>query len=239
LIGRAALPLGQDARQRVPTRQFRLLPSHGGPEEPVDGISCNSWAADYLLFEPDGSLITPTYHHGGSRTEAGMEQILSQVSWETIYEETGVHKAPMNTIFQLGAEKSRRLKRSRLLTVADGFNFLLSGVPRIEMSLASTTQLYNPVIRAWSDRLLKALRLPSGLFPPVVAAGTKLGPLRQEILKEIRLEDAQVVASCSHETAAALAGLPVARGENWVFLQTGPDLPVCAGKPGVVVSQDP
>src|SRR5687767_11048066 len=35
----------------------------GSFEEPVDGISCNSWGSDYLLFESDGSLITPAYHH--------------------------------------------------------------------------------------------------------------------------------------------------------------------------------
>lgn len=190
-------------------------------EEPIDSVSCNSWDSDYLLFSPDDSLICPTYHRNDSRTEAGMAEILSKVPWETVYEETGVHKMPGNTLFQLGAEKSRRLKRSRLMPIADGFNFLLSGVPRIEMSLASATQLYNPVTRAWSDPLFKALRLPPELFPAVVPAGTKLGVLRPEILKETRLEEAQVVASCSHELAATLAGLPVSRGENWVFLRSG------------------
>ena len=190
-------------------------------EEPVDSISCTSWGADYLLFEADGSLVTPTYHHSDPRSEAGMKEILSNVTLETIYEETGVHGAPTATLFQLGAEKSRRLKRGRLLPIADGFNYLLSGVPRIEMSLASTTQLYNPVTRTWSDRLLKALRLPPELLPPVVPAGTKLGAIRPEILKETKLEEAQVVASCSHEVAAALVGLPASHGENWAFLRTG------------------
>ena len=190
-------------------------------EEPVDSISCSSWAGDYLLFESDGSLVSPTYHHRDPRTEAGMKEVLSKVPWETIYEETGGHQTTMNTLFQLGAEKPRRLKRTRLLPIADGFNFLLSGVPRIEMSLASTTQLYNPVTRTWSDRLSKALRLPPELFAHVVPAGTKLGALRPEIMKETHLEDARVVASCSHEMAAALAGLPVDRNENWVFLRSG------------------
>jgi rhamnulokinase len=193
----------------------------GQYEEPIDSISCDSWGADYLLFESDGSLITPTYHLRDPRTEAGMKDVLSKIPWDTIYEETGVHKLPTSTLFQLGAEKSRRLKRSRLMPIADGFNYLLSGVPRIEMSLASTTQLYNPVTRCWSDRLLEALRLPPELFPPVVPAGTKLGALRPEILKEIRWEDTQVVASCSHEMAAAMVGLPVCHGESWVFLRTG------------------
>jgi rhamnulokinase len=35
------------------------------------------------------------------------------------------------------------------------------------------------------------------------------------------MEDARVVASCSHETAAALAGLPIRPGEGWAYLRLG------------------
>ena len=59
------------------------------------------------------------------------------------------------------------------------------------------------------------------MFPPLVPSGTELGPLRPEIAKTTGLEDAQVVASCSNETAAALAGLPITPGENWAYLQLG------------------
>ncbi|MBI3849177.1 MAG: rhamnulokinase [Verrucomicrobia bacterium] len=193
----------------------------GAYEEPVESISCNSWAADYLLFEQDGSLITPTFHHHDPRSDEGMKNVFSKVPWETIYEETGVQQRSMNTLFQLGAEKSRRLNHAQLMPVADGFNYLLAGVPRIEMSLASPTQLYNPVTRNWSDRLLNALRLSPNLFPPVVRAGTVLGALRPEVVKATGLEDAQVVTSCSHEIAAALAGLPIDKGESWAYLRTG------------------
>ena len=129
----------------------------GSFEEPIDSISCNSWAADYLLFESDGALIAPTYHYSDARSQAGMKTVISKVPWETIYQETGVQQVSSNTLFQLGAEKSKRLSRAtHLMPVADAFNFLLAGVPRVEMSLASPTQLYNPVTRAWSQRLLNA-----------------------------------------------------------------------------------
>src|SRR5664280_2743552 len=45
----------------------------GTYEEAVDSISCNSWAADYLLFEADNSLITPAYHYCDPRTKEGMQ----------------------------------------------------------------------------------------------------------------------------------------------------------------------
>jgi rhamnulokinase len=191
-------------------------------EEAVDSISFDSWAADYLLFESDSSLITPTFHHSDPRSREGMQRVLSKVPHETLYQETGVCPMPANTLFQLGAERSRRLSRAKyLLPVADAFNYLLAGVPRFEMSLASTTQLYNPVTRSWSNRLLHALDLPPALLPPLVPAGTELGPLRPDLAQTLGLEDTQVVTSCSHETAAALAGLPVSPGESWAYLQLG------------------
>jgi rhamnulokinase len=194
----------------------------GRYDEPVNGISCSSWAADYMLFEPGGALLSPTFHGSDTRAQAGMREVFSKVPLETIYEETGVQPMPANTLFQLGVEKSKRLKRgNQLMPVADGFNYLLAGVPSVEMSLASATQLFNPVTQTWSERLLKSLRLPPELFPPVVAAGTKLGALRSDIAKATKLDEVEVVSSCSHELAAALAGLPVTFGERWAFLQMG------------------
>ncbi|MGN6554102.1 MAG: rhamnulokinase [Verrucomicrobiota bacterium] len=199
------------------------LRSIGAHEEPVASISCNSWGSDYMLFEEDGTLITPTFHHSDSRTtESGMNAVFSKVPAETIYDETGVQSSPANTLFQLGAEKSKRLHRNhRLMPVADGFNYLLAGVPSIELSSASATQLFNPTTRKWSERLMTALRLPPEMFPRVVPAGTKLGKLRSELCRATGLDEPQVVSSCSQELAAALAGLPVASAENWAYLQLG------------------
>jgi len=209
----------------------------GTYEEAVDSISCHSWAADYLLFDADGSLITPTYHHHDPRGKEGMRKVCSKVPRETIYNETGVQPGPASTLCQLGAEKSRRLNRAaQLLPVADAFNFLLAGVPRVETSLAGTTQLYNPVTQAWSPRLLEALGLPPKLLPPIVPAGTLLGPLRPEIGKKTGLDDTRVVASCSHEAAAALVGLPIGKGESWAYLRLGTWAVMGTERPGPIIN---
>lgn len=193
----------------------------GAHEEPVESVSCFSWGSDYMLFEADGTLITPTYHGSDPRTEAGVREVFSKLTPEVIYDETGSHAPAHATLFQVAAEKPKRLRNHQLLTMADGFNFLLSGVPRLEMSIASSTCLCSPATRAWSTRLLQALDLPPNVFPQIVAGGTRLGMMRPEIASEIGFEDAQVVAACSDASASALAGLPVQKGEMWAYLQTG------------------
>src|SRR5437773_2130444 len=114
------------------------LRSVGAYDEPVDSISCTSWPGDYLLFDSDGSLMTPAFHHADARTASGKKHVLSSMSFEAIYDETGLQPEATSALFQLGAEASKRLKRAaHLLPIADGFNFLLGGVPKIEASQAS------------------------------------------------------------------------------------------------------
>ena len=191
-------------------------------EEAVSSISCHSWGGDFMVFDPDGSLDTPVCRPPETKLTTGMEEFFSQVPWETVYDETGVIPQPDDTLFQLASENLRQLKRAgRLLPVADGFNHILSGVPRVEMSLAGGTQLFNPQTGTWSERLLAAARLPSKMFPRLVPPGIALGAMRTIISKETKLDNVQVVAACSHELMAALAGLPVAANENWAFIRHG------------------
>src|SRR2546427_2937302 len=189
---------------------------------PIASISTDSWGVDYMLFAEDGALIAPTFHYRDARTAQGVKTTQAKVDWETIFSETGIQFMPLNTIYQLAAESPARLERaSRLLLIADGFNFLLSGICRAEETLASTSQLYNPRTKTWSRRLLSALNLPEKLFPPIIPAGTKLGPLKPELARETGLINAaagdarrpagtqqtnqarfspEVIATCSHDT---------------------------------------
>ena len=91
---------------------------------------------------------------------------------------------------------------------------------RWEESLASTTQLYSPRTRAWSDTRRSTLGLPPGLFPAIVPSGTRLGPLRAELARASGLAGGQVIASCSHYPAAAVAAVP-ARGDDCAYLSSG------------------
>ncbi|MEY4387985.1 MAG: rhamnulokinase [Verrucomicrobiota bacterium] len=204
--------------------------------EPIDGISCTGWDADYLLFHADASFIEPTFSYASGRTLAGRKEVLRRLSLEEIYEETGVADSNKSTLFQLGVENARQLKRAdHLMPVADGFNFLLSGAPCVEWSSASATQLFNPTSKQWSQHLLHTLNLPAKVFPAVVDPGTCLKPLRPEIAEATGLEGAQIIATCSNNLAAALASLPVSEAENWAFIKLGRNATIGAAVPEPII----
>ncbi len=188
---------------------------------PYASISCDSWGVDYLLFGRDGSVNQPTFHYRDARNPISAEKVKARLGWAAIFAETGIQFLPFNTIFQLAAETPERLAQAhQMLCIGDAFNFFLSGVAKSEESLASTTQLYNPVTKQWSQKLLQALGLPPRIFTPIVPSGSVLGPLTGPVARETGLKPIQVIASCSHDTGAAVAAVPGA-GKNWAYLSSG------------------
>src|SRR6185436_5999091 len=58
------------------------------------------------------------------------------------------------------------------------------------------------------------------LCPPIVGSGTTLGKLRRDVAEVTGLRGAKVIASASHDTGAAVAGIP-SSGEDWAFISSG------------------
>src|SRR5665213_3538221 len=188
---------------------------------PITSISTDSWGVDYVLYDARGLPMPPVWCYRDSRTAQGVETVKEKVGWPLIYAETGIQFMALNTIHQVVTEPPERLARAKhLLLIGDAFNFFCSGVARNEVSNASTTQLYNPVHKAWSKRLSAALGLREALFAPVCTSGTRLGPLKKNLATETGLPQIEVIASCSHDTGAAVAAVP-GRGENWAYLSSG------------------
>ncbi len=188
---------------------------------PIASISSDSWGVDYVLLDDRGLVMPPAWCYRDARTAAGVENVRAQVDWPATYAETGIQFMAINTIYQLATEPPERLARARqLLLIGDAFNYFCSGVARNEVSLASTTQLYNPQTRTWSKKLLDALKLREDLFAPICPSGTRLGPLKKSLAAESSLPQIEVIASCSHDTGAAVAAVP-ASGGNWAYLSSG------------------
>ena len=188
---------------------------------PLAGISTDSWGVDYVLYDERGLVMSPVWCYRDSRTASGVENAKEKVDWPTIYAETGIQFMALNTIYQIVTEPPARLAAARqLLLIGDAFNYFCSGVARNEVSLASTTQLYNPQTRTWSKKLFAALGLRESLFAPICPAGTVLGPMKKNLATEVGLPQIPVIATCSHDTGAAVAAVP-AQGGNWAYLSSG------------------
>ena len=197
------------------------LKKAAGRNLPIASISTDSWGVDYVLYDERGLIMPPVWCYRDSRTAQGCETVKAKVDWPEIFAETGIQFMALNTINQLGAEPVERLARAKqLLLIGDAVNYFCSGVARNEVSLASTTQLYNPQTKTWSKRLLNELGWREEMFAPICPSGTRLGPMKKNLATEVGLPQIEVIATCSHDTGAAVAAVPAA-GENWAYLSSG------------------
>ncbi|MBV9642397.1 MAG: rhamnulokinase [Verrucomicrobia bacterium] len=191
----------------------------------ISSLSVDSWGVDYVLINAVHPVLWPPFHYRDARTEETYEKVRAKIGAELIFAETGIQFMSINTIYHLASdlEYSRPLLELAdcFLTIGDYFNYLFSGVPRVDESNASTTQLYNPQSHAWSTVLIDRCGFPEKIFPKLVAPGTILGPLLGEIAAETGLGELQVVATCSHDTGAAVAAVPADDKEDWAYLSSG------------------
>jgi rhamnulokinase len=67
---------------------------------------------------------------------------------------------------------------------------------------------------------MESFGFPSTIFPEIVPSGTIMGPLLPSVADEAGLEDVKVIATCSHDTQAAVAAVP-ARGSDWCYISSG------------------
>ena len=187
-------------------------------------LSVDSWGLDYVYTGAGQPMLSLPYHYRDARTDRTYAAALQSPGPELIFAETGIQFMPINTLYHLidDLERSPRLLEiaDQFLTIADYLHFLFSGVAVIEESLASTTQLYNPISKAWSARLIQTFGFPRHIFPRIVLSGTRLGPLLRDIAAETGTEALEVIATCSHDTGAAVAAVP-ATGDDWAYLSSG------------------
>jgi rhamnulokinase len=190
----------------------------------IDSVGVDGWGVDYVLLDAAGERIGNAYCYRDARNLPAMAKVFSKITQERLYEITGNHLLPFNTIYQLTAhveEFPEQWERASCwLTLPEYFQYRLTGVAAEEYTEASTTQLLDVRTRTWSKELASALGLDLQKFPRIVQAGTVLGKLLPDVGKELGLENTQVIAPACHDTGSAVAGIPFPH-EGLVFISSG------------------
>jgi len=190
----------------------------------LDGIGVDTWGVDFGLLGPDGALVDNPRHYRDARNNGMMEKAFAVMPREEIFRHTGLQFMQLNSLFQLYAIKlsgSPALEvAAKLLFMPDLFNYWLTGVQKAELTIASTSQFYNPVERRWATEVFEKLGLPTRILPEIVPPGTLLGPVLPEIAESCGIGAVPVYATAGHDTAAAVAAVP-GEGEDWCYISSG------------------
>ena len=194
--------------------------------EPLQSISVDSWAVDYVPLDADGEVIRLPYSYRDSRTAGRLDTAIRQAGGaDALYDRTGIQFLDFNTLPQVVAdiedEPELIARTATRLLIAEYFLYRLSGIKVAEATMASTTQLVDARTGEWSASLIAAIGDDVGRWPPIVPCGTVLGPLRPELVPDTVGEPPLVLAACAHDTAAAVAAVPGAPDRSWAFISSG------------------
>ncbi len=187
----------------------------------VDAVSVDGWAVDYGLLDGDGELIADPASYRDQRSGPPFTAVtgaggVNGVDAVRLYQATGIAAQPINTLFQLMAE--RDLDRARhVVLVPDLMTYWLSGQLGTELTNASTTGVLDTRVMKWADRVADRLAVPYQMFPPLRAAGEVAGPAVRDLGAA---RPPQVIIGPSHDTAAAVAAVPAA-DHSFAFVSTG------------------
>jgi rhamnulokinase len=196
----------------------------GRTGRPFASIGIDTWGCDFALLDRQGKLIANPYCYRDRHTEGMYAEAFGRVSKEDIFASTGLQFMELNTLFQLLAmhvhDDPALQSAHTFLHLPDLLNYWLTGVTASEYTNASTSQLLNAVTRDWAYDLIQKLGLPEKIFPPIVQPGERLGSLLPELALKTSLGPVQVVATASHDTAAAIVATPTT-GEPYAYLSSG------------------
>ncbi len=190
----------------------------------IAGVAVDTWGVDFALLDHEGTLLGNPYHYRDGFSERATGAAFRHVSREEIFRRTGTGFMPINTLYQLFALKLRRAPAlqaaDRLLMMPDLFTYWLSGCLANELTIASTSQCFDPAARTWAVDLLGRLGLPTAIFGEIVPPGTVVGELLRSLADEAGTQRIPVIAAAGHDTALAVAAVP-ARDPDFAYLSSG------------------
>ena len=188
----------------------------------IKSIGVDTWGVDYALFDEKGKMIVDPVCYRDSRTEGMMEEVFKHISPKELFDRTGIQFLPFNTIFQIYAQNKMEEwppEAKHLLMMPDIINYYLCGKMVGEFTIASTSQLVNTRSKTWDKKICDRLEIDMQVLPELKQTGDLIGKLGYGVNIKIGLEDVDVVAVASHDTASAIAGTPLQEG--WAYISSG------------------
>lgn len=188
----------------------------------VKSLAIDTWGVDFGLLDKNGNLVALPVHYRDHMTDGMMEKAFEIVPKKEIFAKTGLAFLQFNTLYQLLALKDDPALQiaEKLAFMPDLLMYLLTGELGTEYTIASTSQLVDPVARDWSWDIIRAFGLPERLFTPIQPAGSVRGTLLPEIAEETGVKQVPVIAVGTHDTASAVAAVP-AQEARFAYISSG------------------
>jgi rhamnulokinase len=205
-------------------RQSLQALGSAGYRKDVASLGVDAWGCDFALLDSQGKLAGNPFCYRDPQTQGMLAEALRRVPREEIFQRTGLQFMELNSLYQLMAMQVRGdplyQAAATFLHIPDLMHYWLTGVKASEYTSASTSQMLDATRQDWALNLLAKLGLRNDIFPPILQPGSRLGKLRTALTNLNGLNDLEVIATATHDTAAAIVAAP-AQEHPFAYLSSG------------------
>ncbi len=191
----------------------------------IESIGIDTWGCDFVYVDKNGDILRNPMAYRDPHTFGMMEKYFDEkISKEKVYEKTGIQFMNFNSLFQMYAmRKANNValeNADKILFIPDALSYMLTGRAICEYTVASTSQILNPVTGDLDNELVESLGLKRSQFGEMTVPATIIGTLTEEVQKMTGLNAVPVIAVAGHDTASAVAAVP-AKNEKFAYLSSG------------------
>jgi rhamnulokinase len=177
--------------------------------EGIASIAVDSWAVDYVRLSPEGTPLAEPFCYRDERTTASKLAADALIAPLDIFRRTGAQPLRLNTVYQLLADPASGIDPHAPWVLLPEYVLHLLGAPRVaEVTNATHTGLVDIATCNWDTALFQLLGIPIEAAPPIVPAGTILGPLKCPLAQFPAFHNTVLIAPACHDTASAIAAIP-------------------------------
>ena len=207
------------------------------PEGPsgVKGLSFGSQLDGMVACDAKGQPLRAAMIWMDRRAESQAAALAESVSRKDFYHHVGANLDSSHAVFKAMwiRDEEPKVFASAVKLMSPGSYVLYeaSGVVAVDYSNASSLALLDPRTRSWSEPMLDATGIDSGMLPELAAGTQTVGRVTASFAAATGLSpDTMVVVGCGDEMAATLGAGVFAPGE--VCDVVGTAEPVCAVSAG-------
>lgn len=190
----------------------------------IDSIGIDTWGCDFAFFGSDGQLLGMPYCYRDQHTAGAQPKFFEKMPADEVYKRTGIQFMDFNSLFQLDTLKrngcTALTHADKILFIPDALIYMLTGSAVCEYTVASTSQMLNPVTGDLDEDILQALGISRERFGKLVHPGTIVGTLGRQVQEFTGLGAVPVVAVAGHDTGSAVVAVP-AQGREYAYLSCG------------------
>jgi len=192
----------------------------------ISSIGIDSWGCDFSYIDKKGRLLSNPVNYRDEARYRYKSELDGIFGGEyNVFKLGGANTNNIMSLYELFANKkedSSALKQAdRLLMMPDLLNYYLTGVPSNDYTNATMTLMVDQVGKKWEKAFIDRLELPNNIFGELLMPGTQIGSIQSRVVQELGIPSLPVISVASHDTASAIAGVPLSGSGNWAFLSLG------------------